>query len=68
MRNGADKVTAIQRLKCLADTIVGKGGQGGIKTAATAAIILRMVNSGLNEIYLERKDPVPNYLFFGEQK
>ncbi|XP_009474141.1 PREDICTED: sushi domain-containing protein 3 [Nipponia nippon] len=30
-------------------------------------VLLRMVNAGLNKICLERKDPVPNDLFFGEQ-
>lgn len=31
-------------------------------------VLLRIFNAGLNEICLERKDPVPNYLFFGEQR
>ena len=31
-------------------------------------VLLRMVNAGLNEIRLERKDPVPNDLFFEEQR
>lgn len=50
-------------------------GQGGFKTAATAAPVIQsmyiywhIVNAGLNEIHLKIKDPVPNYLLFGEQR
>lgn len=44
-------------------------GQGRFKTLQQLQlhVLLGMGSAGLNEICLEGKDPVPNYLFFGEQ-
>lgn len=43
-------------------------GQGRFKTPQQLHALLRMVSAVLDEICLERKHPVPNYLLFGEQR
>lgn len=52
-------------------TVVGKDSAGKGQEHLNQVqlhLLFRMVNAGLNEVYLERKDPVPNDLFFGEQR